>query len=343
MAELKVAYGFPIPEETLKKLQSVSPDVRLVNVIDVMKEEHRKRKESGAGSAEAQRAAQKVDSLLQDVEVFYSANLPNDLVKRAPKLRWLQYVWDGIDLDVGPDILESSVLLTNARQLAALCMAEWVMMVMLMFSKQAIDFTGEWRDRTWRRVSYELWELQGKTVGVVGLGAIGDEVARLSKGFGMRVMATRRSATKRQSSVGYADELLPAAELDELLKNSDFVVLCVPLNQETDKLIGERELRLMRPTSYILNVARGKVIDEPALVRALKEGWIAGAGLDVFETEPLPAESELWEMPNVIAAPHITGDVEGYIDRIADLFLENLERYTKGEKLINVVNKELRY
>ena len=346
MGEVKVAYGYSIPEAQIKALQSISPDVRLVDVIDLMKEERRKGKEHGADSAEAQKARQELDTVLGDVEVFYSASLPADLPTRAPKLKWLQYVWDGIDLDVGKDILESPILVTNARQLMALCIAEWVVMVMLMFSKRANDFIAERQERSWRgRVGdfYDLWELQGKTVGVVGLGAIGSEVARLCKAFRMRVIATRRSAKQRQSNVGDVDEVMPASDLDDLLKASDIVALCVPGTPETRNLIGERELKLMGPETYLINVARGSVVDEPALVRALKEGWIAGAGLDVFRVEPLPTESELWDLHNVIMAPHITGDVIGYDALIADLLCRNLERYIKGRDLINLVDKKIGY
>ena len=198
----------------------------------------------------------------------------------------------------------------------------------------------ERREKVWGTEEfYQMGELKGKTLGVIGLGAIGKEVARLAKAFEMRVIATRRSITKHQSSVGYVDEVLPAAEQDGLLKESDFVALCVPLIPETTHLIGEHELKTMKPTAYIFNVARGGVIDEPVLIRALKEGWIAGAGLDVFETEPMAPDSELWELPNAITAPHISGNSPAYVDHVAALFCQNLERYIKGEDLMNVVNQ----
>ena len=346
MGEIKVAYDFPISDEYLAKLQATSPDVRLVNLIDAAREDATQTEKHGESSSEAQRARAAVDAELKDAQVLYTADPPTGLVQRAPNLKWLQYVWDGIDLGVGPDILESPIVVTNARQLGALCIAEWVLLAMLMFSKKALDFMQDWRDKDWRKSNgdfYYLWELKGKTVGVVGLGAIGDDVARLSKAFGMRVLATRRSATKRQTSVGNVDQLYPASELDEVLKQSDFVVLCVPLTKETEKLIGERELKLMSKDAYIINIARGQVIDEPVLAKALREGWIAGAGLDVFEVEPLSSDSELYDLPNVIGAHHITGDVDVYNDRIAALFAQNLERYVKGEDFINLVNKELGY
>ncbi|MEE9248225.1 MAG: D-2-hydroxyacid dehydrogenase [Dehalococcoidia bacterium] len=343
MGELKIAYGYSIPEEYLKRLEAISSDLRLLNVIDLVKVEYSTAKEHGADSPEARAARAKVDDVIREVEVYYSATLPSNLPERAPNLKWLQYVWDGIDLDVGKDILESPIVITNARQISALNIAEWVVMVMLMFSKRANDLLAERNDRFWSTDFYDQWELREKTVGVVGLGAIGGDVARLCKAFGMRVMATRRSATQRQSNVGDVDEVLPASDLDVLLKESDFVVMSVPGTPETTKLIGERELRLIGPSGYLINVARGSIVDETALVRALKEGWIAGAGLDVFEVEPLPKDSEIWGLHNVIMASHKTGDVMGYDDRIADLLCRNVERYVKGEELINLVNKKAGY
>ena len=343
MGELKIAYGHSIPEDYRKRLEAISSEVRLLNVMDLVKEEYSTAKKHGADSPEARAARAKVDDVIRDVEVYYSATLPSNLPERAPNLKWLQYVWDGIDIDVGKDILGSPIVITNARQIAALNIAEWVVMVILMFSKRANDLLAERNDRVWSTEFYDQWELRGKTVGVVGLGAIGGDVARLCKAFEMRVIATRRSVTQRQSNVGDVDEVLPASDLDVLLKESDFVVLTVPGTPETTKLIGERELKLIGPSGYLINVARGSIVVETALVRALKEGWIAGAGLDVFEVEPLPKDSEIWGLHNVIMASHKTGDVMGYDDRIADLLCRNVERYLKGEKLINLVNKKVGY
>jgi phosphoglycerate dehydrogenase-like enzyme len=180
-------------------------------------------------------------------------------------------------------------------------------------------------------------ELYGKTVGIVGLGHIGEEVARLSKACGCRVIGTRRSATERTRSDD-CDEIMPSKDLPALLGKSDFVVLAVPLTNDTRQLIGETELRSMRSNAVLVNIARGAVVDEPALIRALKEGWIAGAALDVFEQEPLPPESELWDMENVIVSPHISGGTEIYNQRAAGIFRENLRRYLAGERLMNLAD-----
>ncbi|MBE9505169.1 MAG: D-2-hydroxyacid dehydrogenase, partial [Chloroflexi bacterium] len=177
---------------------------------------------------------------------------------------------------------------------------------------------------------------------IVGLGRIGREVARVASCFEMWVVATRRSAT----SAGAADNvdlLLPAAQLHELLGQSDFVVLALPLTRESRNMIGEAELRAMKSTGCLINISRGAIVDESALTRALEEGWIAGAGLDVFAVEPLPADSPLRRMRNVIFSPHVSGDIVEYDVGAARLFAENLRRYLDGLALLNVVDKARGY
>ena len=342
MASLKIAYGYPISQTHVDRLNTL-PGVELFDLVGLLKSEKDTASEHGPDSPEATAARQNVDDVISQIEIYYSASLPGGLPTRAPNLKWLQYVWDGIDLDVGPDILESPIVITNARELSNRNIAEWVMMCILMFSKKQPRLIAERRDKVWSSDFYDQIELEGQTVGVVGLGAIGGDVARLSKAFGMTVLATRRTVTARQYNVGDVDEVMPASELDDLLKRSDYIALCVPGTPGTRQLITERELDLMGPTSFLINIARGSVVDEDALTRALKENRIAGAGLDVFATEPLPQDSELWDLDNVIFASHKAGDVKGYDDRVADLFTRNVERYIKGEDLINLVDKKAGY
>jgi phosphoglycerate dehydrogenase-like enzyme len=156
------------------------------------------------------------------------------------------------------------------------------------------------------------------------------------------VIATRRS-TRRATRARNVDLLLPREHLHQLLSESDFVAITLPFTAETNQLIGEAELRAMKPTAYLINIGRGRIVDEEALVRALSENWIAGAGLDVFATEPLPAESKLWELPNVIYSPHVAGGMEDYVARATDLFCENLKRYLNGKRLLTIVGKKRGY
>jgi phosphoglycerate dehydrogenase-like enzyme len=197
----------------------------------------------------------------------------------------------------------------------------------------------------WKKSNEELLsqlnELFEKTVGIVGLGRIGGEIAKKSKCLGMKVIATRRNLSALIPV--YVDKLVHPKNLKELLAESDFVVLSVPLTKDTEGMIGEAELKSMKATSYLINVSRGKLVKEETLIQALREGWIAGAGLDSFATEPLPPTSPLWKMKNVVITPHVAGLTPYYLERLTDLFCENLKRFITGENLINVVDKTLGY
>jgi phosphoglycerate dehydrogenase-like enzyme len=197
--------------------------------------------------------------------------------------------------------------------------------------------------RKWDRIGgTEIW---GSTVGIIGLGDVGMAVAERAKAMGCRVIGTRRSVSSAQKNAGPVDELLPASEVNYLLRESDYVVLAAPLTPETHHLINGETLRLMKPTAVLINVARGGVVDEAALIAALKSGVIAGAALDVFDKEPLPKESPLWKMDNVFITPHIspTSGSAIFMRRHVQLFNENLKRYLAGEPLLNVVDVERGY
>jgi phosphoglycerate dehydrogenase-like enzyme len=205
----------------------------------------------------------------------------------------------------------------------------------------------EWPHDKWRL--FLGTELRGKALGVVGYGSIGREVARIAKhGFAMRVLAMTRGGDRRdrgyhEPGVGDPEGVLPdawftRAQLLDLLAQSDFVLIATPLTDETRNLIGACELRALKPTAYMVNIARGGIVNEAALVRALKENWIAGAGVDVFEHEPLAADSELWKLENALVAPHISSATPHYDDRAVELFCENLRRYVRGDELLNLVD-----
>jgi phosphoglycerate dehydrogenase-like enzyme len=175
---------------------------------------------------------------------------------------------------------------------------------------------------------------------LVGVGAIGARTAELAAALGMHVIGIRRNPHLEAEGLNaiYGPEALL-----EHLPEADFLVLTVPLNHETQGMIGERELRRMKPSAYLVNIGRGATVDETALIQALQSGWIAGAGLDVFETEPLPADSPLWSMPNTIITAHYAGRTPHYLERALSIFLDNLERYTAGKPLSNLVDKALMY
>jgi D-2-hydroxyacid dehydrogenase (NADP+) len=281
-----------------------------------------------------------LDSLLREAEVIYGLRLPDNILERAPHLKWVQTSSAGVDTLVGTKLWQSDVILTTTSGIHVIPMREHVLGMMLMFVRHAPVYFGNKQDRVWKQHIPD--QLCGKTLGVVGLGRIGEAIARAAKAFDMRVVATRRHVAKHGTSSA-VDMLYPADKLLEMLRESDFVVATVALTEKTRKLIGERELRAMKPTAYIINIARGSVIDEAALTKALKEKWIAGAGLDVFEKEPLPQNSELWTLPNVIITPHVAGLMPDYNARAMEVFCENLRRYLTGQPLINVIDRAKGY
>jgi len=281
-----------------------------------------------------------LDSLLGEAEVIYGLRLPDNILERAPHLKWVQTSSAGVDTLVGTKLWQSDVILTTTSGIHVIPMREHVLGMMLMFVRHAPVYFGNKQDRVWKQHIPD--QLCGKTLGVVGLGRIGEAIARAAKAFDMRVVATRRHVAKHGTSSA-VDVLYPADKLLEMLRESDFVVATVALTEKTRKLIGERELRAMKPTAYIINIARGSVIDEAALTKALKEKWIAGAGLDVFEKEPLPQNSELWTLPNVIITPHVAGLMPDYNARAMEVFCANLRRYLAGQPLINVIDRTRGY
>ncbi|MBE3559186.1 MAG: D-2-hydroxyacid dehydrogenase [Ktedonobacteraceae bacterium] len=282
-------------------------------------------------------------SRLREAEVLCSYWLPVAWRELAVRLRWMQCAGAGVDNLQARGILEagSGVLVTTAAGIAATAVGEYVFGSMLMFNRSWPEMVRLQDRRIWPRSAnwYKLGgrELEDQTLGIIGLGHIGRRIAQLGRAFGMRVLATRRTAHEGERDAD-VDRLYPVAQLHEMLRQSDYVVVAVPLTPATEKLIGKPELRVMRAHCYLVNVSRGRVIDEGALIQALREGWIAGAGLDVAEHEPLAADSPLYALPNVILTPHISGVSMHYDRRLTAFFAENLRRYRAGEPLLNLYN-----
>jgi phosphoglycerate dehydrogenase-like enzyme len=244
-----------------------------------------------------------------------------------PGLRWFHSFAAGVDHPAFRALLERGVTVTNSPGGSSPAIAQYVIGMMLRVSKRMDAWVESQRERRWAPVPTE--ELTGKTLGLVGLGHIGSEVARLAQAFGMRVVGCRRS----QRRARHVDELVSPDRLHDMLARADFVVLAVPLTSATEGLIGEEELRAMRDDAWLINVARGRVVDEAALTRALRDGTIGGACLDVFQQEPLPEESELWSLPNAIVTPHNSGWSPLNRERVTAIFVDNLSRYANGRPL----------
>jgi phosphoglycerate dehydrogenase-like enzyme len=258
----------------------------------------------------------------------------------ADSLKWVQSHSSGLDSLLFPAFVESSVVLTNGRGHFAPPLAEFVMTSALFFAKNLRMLEENRLQRRWQR--YHPEELRGQTMGIVGLGGTGLATARLAKAFGMRVLAVKRNI-RPGLVIDCVDELVAADRWRDLLPASDYVVNALPLTAETRGMFGVAEFRAMKNTACFINVGRGPTVRETVLVRALREGWIASAGLDVFEVEPLPAESELYALPNVIVSPHSADQTVSSLDVSAVMLRENVRRYLSGEPLENLVDKRRGY
>lgn len=287
---------------------------------------------------------EEIEELLDDVEIA-AGGFPRELLSRASNLRWFQQWGAGADwmLDY-PEAADSDFVLTNASGVHPIPISEHILAFLLAFARGLHQAVRAQERREWRPGREYLrdgvLELAGKTMLLIGTGAIGERTAEIASALGVRVLGVRRDPS---ISVPAVEAVFGPNKLLDLLPESDFVVLTVPLTHETRGMIGEQELQAMKSTAYIVNIGRGGTIQENALVRALQEGWIAGAGLDVFETEPLPDDSPLWEMDNVIITSHYSGLTPRYHERALAIFLDNLRRYRGGEPLRNVVDKQLGY
>jgi glyoxylate/hydroxypyruvate reductase len=289
-------------------------------------------------------ARERWEALLDEAEVLFDfgpIELAPTLAAR-PRLRWIQATSAGVGkLAERVGLTESSVAVTTASGVHARPLAEFVLLAMLMFGKDTLRLGREQREHRWERYAGE--EIAGKTVCVVGLGKIGREVARLARALDARVVGTVRDVRGRVPGELGVERLEPTDRLDELLPDADVVVLAVPHTALTHRLLDARRLALLRPGAILVNIARGDVVDEAALVDALRAGHLRGAALDVFEQEPLPAESPLWDLPNVFVCPHSASTVAAENERIVELFRENIGRYLDGRPLLNLLDKEQLY
>jgi phosphoglycerate dehydrogenase-like enzyme len=266
-------------------------------------------------------------------------------LKAAPHLVWVQAMSAGVDRYVGlPGIADNDKLvLTNLKGVHGPAIADHVFAMLLSQTRDLRFFAGEQAQSKWTREGSGTrpLALQDRTLLVVGLGGIGSEVAQRAHGFGMKVIATRRNAAT--ASPEWIEHVGPPEELAALLPKADVVVICVPLTKETEKLFDAKLLGLLKPSAFLVNVARGKVVDTAALVAALQAKKLAGACLDVSDPEPLPKESPLWQMKNVVITPHVAAEAELTDERSWAVLAENLRHFAAGEPLVNVVDKKAGY
>lgn len=278
-----------------------------------------------------------------DILFDFDHQRAKELAALAPRLRWLQATSAGIGQYVkrlGYGESMPGTIFTTASGVHAVPLAEFCLLAMLAHFRNMALMQADQKARRWER--FATTDLQGKAVAVVGLGHVGVEVARLSKAFGMTVLATK-ARPERSELPPTVDRFYPPAELHAMLSLADVVVLIVPHTPATERLIDASAFAAMKQGAFLINIARGAVVDETALIEALRSGHLGGAALDVFATEPLPADSPLWDMPNVLVSPHSASTSDRENERITDLFCDNLRRFLDGAPLRNVLDTERLY
>lgn len=284
-------------------------------------------------------------AMLAEAEVLYDfpRGLSRDLSQVAPKLRWVQASMAGAgEVAKKAGLVETDIVVTTASGVYSSPLAEFVVMAMLQHAKGLERLRRDKAERTWRPAHSDT--LEGKTLCIVGIGNIGRAIAGRARPFGMRILGVKRTVHDEDSARNHADALYATDRMHEALAEADYVAVTLPGTPETHHLVDEEAIRSMQKGAYFVNVGRGAAVDERGLVGALREGHLSGAALDVFEVEPLPQESPLWELDNVIISPHSTDNLPGVTNKLqTDLFCENLRRYLDGEPLVNVLDKELLY
>jgi phosphoglycerate dehydrogenase-like enzyme len=301
-------------ESYRKELARLLPDMRIVFTSDLAE----------------------IERVLDDVEIL-AGIVPAELLARAKHLRWMQQWGAGADWLLNrPNGLPAGVVLTNMSGLHADQISEQIMGYILAFARNLHRAIRAQQEHRWRPADWnELFELPGKTMLLLGLGGIGARTGQVASALGLSVVGVRNHPERQVEGISriYGPDKLP-----ELWPVADFVVLALPLNLQTRNLVGEKELRAMKTSSYLINIGRGGLVDEPALIKALEQGWIAGAGLDVFAHEPLPADSPLWDMDNVIITAHYAGRSPIHEQGAMAILLDNVRRYVAHEPLRNMVD-----
>jgi phosphoglycerate dehydrogenase-like enzyme len=335
---IEVLITLPFADELMKKITDVSPRIVLENIV-------------------ARKADEINNEVWKKVEVLYT-NRALPTPEQAPRLRWIQFHWAGLDHALEDPILQREGLnITSMSGASASQMAEHAVMMMLALGHHMSDLFAHQRKAEWPSGRWELFtplELRGSTVGIVGYGSIGRQIARLLQTFGAKVLATKRDI-RHPEDTGYTvdglgdpagdlvNRLYPPQALGSMLKECDYVVVTLPSTKETRGLLGVKELAAFKPGAYLVDISRGEIVDHNALIPLLREHKIAGAALDVFPVEPLPADSPLWKLPNVIITPHIAGFSPQYDERAAELFAQNLHRYLEELPLYNLLDLSLEY
>ena len=337
---LVVLIACPLEPEHVERIRALDPRIKLLFEPDLLPRPRFVADHTGPPTKRTPEQEARFLELLGQAEVLFDFDRAHlrDLPAVAPRVRWVQSTSSGIGQmvkRVGLD--KTGIVITTSSGVHARPLADFCLMAMLMFAKDYVRMEREKKAKHWERYCGE--ELTGKTLAIVGLGRVGQEVARHGKRMDMRVVGMRRSDTPVEGIDGMFDR----DQLRDVLGETDFLVLAAPHTPETEGMIGADEIAAMKRGAVLINIGRGQLVDEPAMIRALEEGHLAGAALDVFSAEPPPADSPLWDMPNVIISPHSASTVRQENARITEIFCDNLERYLSGMPLRNVLDTEKLY
>jgi len=342
---LKVFITFHLAPELVEKVRAADPRVEIIYEPGLLGKLRYPNDQHGAPVNRTPEAEQRWQGNLSKADVVFGyldAKYASRIGELAPGLKWIQSPSAGIGQMVKRmGLTETDIILTTSSGMHATPLAEFCLMAMLMHAKDYGYLAREKETRHWARTS--TTELRTKTLAVVGLGRVGREVARLGQCLGMRVLGTKRHTEGVDPSSVNVEELYPWTDLHPMLGQADYVVLICPHTEETHGLIGEAELAALKKGAVLINIARGSIVDELALIRALQSGNLGGLASDVFWTEPLPPESPFWDMPNVIISPHSASTADTENGKLTEIFIENIHSYLEGRPMRNLLDKELLY
>jgi len=270
-------------------------------------------------------------------------SFPPNMRAAAQQLKWVQFWSAGVDGKLYTELFANGIAVCTGAGIHSASAAEHVLSLMLAFARGLPQSFAAQQNRDWearKAILDAQFELEGKTVGIVGTGVIGQAIGKRCQGLGMKTVGTRRDPSKPTEGI---DVLLSHIQYHDLILSSDFIVLALPLTNSTRMIFGEDEIEILRKGTYLFNIGRGDLIDPAWVYRALKNGWLAGAGLDVFPEEPLPPDSPFWELPNCIITPHVGGNTPEYWPRFARLVATQIERLQRNDSPTNLVSKDLGY
>ena len=337
---LTVLITSPLEAEFVEQIRAADPRIKVLHDPSLMPRTRYIADHGGEPMTRTPEQEARFAAMLAQADVMFDFDRAHlrDLRQAAPRLKWVQATSAGIGQMIKRAGLgETGIIFTTSSGVHARPLADFCLMAMLMFVKDYQRMERDKQAKRWERYCGE--ELTGKTLAVIGLGRVGVEVARHGEKMEMRVVGMKRVP----APAPHVSQVYPHAELHTMLAETDFLVLTAPHTPETENMIGAPELAVMKPTSVLINIARGTLVDEDAMIRALQEKRLAGAALDVFRQEPPPQDSPLWEMPNVIISPHSASTVRQENERITALFCDNLGRYLRAEPLRNVLDVETLY